>query len=194
MNDDLEPRLHRALHSGPLPSAPASLFDALERVPDAPVRARSRRRGGTVIGLLAAAAVLVVASAVALTGGSTPRTGPSAQSPSPSVAASVVPGEVLTHLEYTAQPVGGVAPTKTDLSAMVSIMEARLAAAGVAESTITVRDQTIVIELPGVADTDAIRALIGQTGKVDFVPLGETQVEQGQSIDLGKYPPLFGGD
>ncbi len=79
MNDDLEPRLHDALHSGSLPPAPASLMDALERVPDAPVRIRRRRGGGPIVGLFAAAAVLLVASAVALTGGAAPRPGPTAK-------------------------------------------------------------------------------------------------------------------
>ena len=41
MNDDLEPRLRDALHGGSLPPAPASLLEALERVPDAPVRLRT---------------------------------------------------------------------------------------------------------------------------------------------------------
>ena len=45
MNDDLEPRLRDALHGGSLPPAPASLLDALERVPDAPVRAPDQARG-----------------------------------------------------------------------------------------------------------------------------------------------------
>ena len=78
MNDDLEPRLHDALHSGALPPAPASLRDALERVPDAPVRLRRRRGAGPILGLFAAAAVLLVASAVALTGGAAPKPGPTA--------------------------------------------------------------------------------------------------------------------
>ena len=80
MNDDLEPRLHDALHSGSLPPAPPSLLDALERVPNAPVRSRQRRGAGPIVGLFAAAAVLLVASAVALTGGSAPKPGPTAQS------------------------------------------------------------------------------------------------------------------
>ena len=84
MNDDLEPRLRDALHGGSLPPAPASLLDALERVPDAPVRLRRRRGARPILGLFAAAAILLVASAVALTGGSTPRPGPTAPPPSAS--------------------------------------------------------------------------------------------------------------
>ena len=36
--------------------------------------------------------------------------------------------------------------------------------------------------------------LVGQTGLLEFVPLGQTQVQEGQVIDLEAYPPLFGGD
>ena len=54
----------------------------------------------------------------------------------------------------------------------------------------------IVVTLPGIADADAepIRRLIGQTGRVDFVPFGQTQVREGQTIDRGRHPPMFSGD
>ena len=61
---DLEPRLHDALHSGSLPPAPAEPDGRVERVPDAPVRLRRRRVQARSLGLFAAAAVLLVASAV----------------------------------------------------------------------------------------------------------------------------------
>ena len=52
----------------------------------------------------------------------------------------------------------------------------------------------VVIELPGVTDVDSVRRLVGQTGQVDFVPLGTTPATQGQVLDLEVTPPLFGGD
>lgn len=66
-----------------------------------------------------------------------------------------------------------------------------------ADPTVTTHDRVVVVELPGVTDaTDAesVRKVLGQTGKIDFVPLGETQATVGQAIDLTKDPPLFGGD
>ncbi len=193
MNDDLEPRLRDALHGGSLPPAPASLLAALERVPDAPVRARTRAGGRTVIGLFAAAAILVVASAVAITGGGAPRPGPSAQTPAPSIVADV-PG---LRLEYTAQPVAGVAPTATEMAKMASILRARSNALGVADPTVSTHDLVLTVELPGVtdpADVETAEHLLGQIGKVEFVPLGETQATVGEPIDRTQHPPLLGGD
>lgn len=192
MNDDLEPRLHDALHSGSLPPAPDSLIEALQRVADAPVRLR--RRGATpILGIFAAAAILVVASAVALSGGSVPRPAPSSQTPPPS-AAGGVPG---LHLAYTAQPVDGRAPTPADMAKVASVLRARVDAMGVADSTVTTHDRVVVVELPGVvdpADVETVGRILGHTGKIDFVPLGDTQVGVGEPIDLTRNPPLFGGD
>jgi preprotein translocase subunit SecD len=39
-----------------------------------------------------------------------------------------------------------------------------------------------------------VRKLVGQTGRLDFVPLGSTQATEGQQLDLKQYPPLFSGD
>ena len=191
MNDDLEPRLHDALHSGSLPPAPPSLMDALERVPDAPVRLRRRRGAGPILGLFAAAAVLLVASAVALTGGSTPRPGPTA--PPPSVAAGVP----RLHLEYTAQTVDGVVPTPADMAEVASVLHSRLDSMGVPEPTVTTSGLVTIVEAPGVtdpADVETVGRLLGHTGKVAFVPLGDTPATEGDPIDLTKNPPLFGGD
>ena len=67
---------------------------------------------------------------------------------------------------------------------------------GVADPTVTTHDLVVVVDLPGVteADSETVRKVIGQTGKVEFVPLGDTQVTEGEPLDLTKYPPLFGGD
>jgi protein-export membrane protein SecD len=55
------------------------------------------------------------------------------------------------------------------------------------------KDQ-IVVELPGVDDPEAIRALVGQTGQLVFVPIPPgTTVSSGQTLDLTTYPPLFSG-
>jgi preprotein translocase subunit SecD len=52
----------------------------------------------------------------------------------------------------------------------------------------------VVVELPGVTDPDSVRQLVGQVGRLDFVPLGSTQVQEGQVLDLKTFPPLFSGD
>ena len=99
-------------------------------------------------------------------------------------------------LEYTAQAVGGVAPTPADMAAIASILRARIDPMGFAGPTVTTHDLVVVVDLPGVTEADAetVRKVLGQTGKVGFVPLGETQVTEGAPLDLATYPPLFGGD
>jgi len=60
------------------------------------------------------------------------------------------------------------------------------------------------VELPGVTDAEAIRKLVGQTGRLDFVPLpvadygtstnpGPRQAVEGQPLPIDE-PPLFSGD
>ena len=60
------------------------------------------------------------------------------------------------------------------------IIERRVNATGVSEPVVTTQGtDRVVVELPGVTDPDAIRKLVGQTGRLDFVPLGSTQVDPG---------------
>jgi SecD/SecF fusion protein len=194
MNDDLEPRLGTAFRHAPLPAAPASLVDALERVPNAPVSRRGGR-GRSVWAPLAVAAVLVTAGAAVIAGGQrgiAPGPTPMA-SPQPSAAASTLAGGAL-RIEYQARPLGNVKPTATDLEAIVAIVKHRLAALGVAGSTVRHDGvDRLIVELPTGIDTDAARSLIGQTGHIDFVPLGTTQMEVGDAVDPSRFPALFGG-
>ena len=88
-----------------------------------------------------------------------------------------------------------VHPGPSDLATIVSILEARIAATGVVGATVEADGaDRIIVTLPGVTDAEPMRKLIGQTGRIDFVPLGPTQVSEGETIDLGQFPPLFSGD
>ena len=83
-------------------------------------------------------------------------------------------------VEYQALPVDGVEPTPADMAILKDIIERRVNATGVSEPVVVVQgDDRIVVELPGVTDPDAVRRLVGQTGRLDFVPLGSTQVQVG---------------
>jgi len=98
-------------------------------------------------------------------------------------------------VEYQALPVNGVSPTPADMAVIKDIIERRVNSTGVSEPVVVVQGaDRIVVELPGVTDAAAVRQLVGQTGRLDFVPLGSTQVQEGQKIDLTVYPPLFSGD
>jgi hypothetical protein len=196
MNDDLDQRLRKAFRHAPLPAAPASLVSTMERVPDAPVATRRGRRGRSVWVPLAVAAVLVVAGA-AIVGGGRRAIVPAptaAVSPEPSTAASA-PADGLLHIEYQVEPVRLVKPTAADVDVIVSIVEHRLTSLGLAGSTVrAMAADRFLVELSTTIDTQAARDLIGQTGHLDFVPLGTTQMQVGDVVDPAKFPALFSGD
>jgi protein-export membrane protein SecD len=98
-------------------------------------------------------------------------------------------------VEYQAVAVDGKTPSAGDMSVIKDIVERRVNTTGVSEPVVTTQGaDRVVVELPGVTDPEAVRKLVGQTGQLDFVPLGSTQVTAGQTLDLKTYPPLFGGD
>jgi preprotein translocase subunit SecD len=97
-------------------------------------------------------------------------------------------------VEYQALPVDGKAPRPEDLEVIRTIIENRVNSTGVSEPVITVQgSDRIVVELPGVSDPNAIRNLVGQTGLLEFVPLGTTQKNKNDTIDEKQFPPLFSG-
>ena len=98
-------------------------------------------------------------------------------------------------VEYQALPKDGVQPTREALGVIKDIIERRVNTTGVSEPVVVVQgDDRVVIELPGISDVDSVRRLVGQTGKLDFIPLGQTEASDGQVLDLKQYPPLFSGD
>jgi preprotein translocase subunit SecD len=98
-------------------------------------------------------------------------------------------------VEYQALPKNGVAPTREALGVIKDIIERRVNTTGVSEPVVVVQgDDRVVIELPGISDVDSVRRLVGQVGLLDFVPLGTTQMTDGQPVDLKEFPPLFSGD
>ncbi|MFP5342463.1 MAG: protein translocase subunit SecD [Candidatus Limnocylindria bacterium] len=98
-------------------------------------------------------------------------------------------------VEYRALPRDGQTPDADAMSVIKEIVENRVNTTGVSEPVVVVQgSDRVVIELPGATDVDAVRRLVGSTGKVDFVPLGTTPASQGQIIDLAVNKPLFGGD
>jgi preprotein translocase subunit SecD len=98
-------------------------------------------------------------------------------------------------VEYQALPVEGKAPGPGDMSVIKDIIERRVNTTGVSEPVVTTQGaDRVVVELPGATDPEAVKKLVGATGRLDFVPLGKTQVQQGQVIDLKTFAPLFSGD
>jgi preprotein translocase subunit SecD len=116
-------------------------------------------------------------------------------------------------VEYQVQPVGDVVATPADVATIRDIIERRVNSTGVAEPLVqTQGSDRIIVELPGVSDPDAIRALLGTTGRLDFVPLppeiyGSVDTATGQAtqgtkpvpgqgalLDDATLTPLFSGD
>jgi preprotein translocase subunit SecD len=98
-------------------------------------------------------------------------------------------------VEYQAKPVDGVNPGPGDLGVIREIIERRVNSTGVSEPVVTTQGRDrIVVELPGVSDPESVRRLVGRTGRLDFVPLGQTTAAEGQVLDLKQFPPLFSGD
>jgi preprotein translocase subunit SecD len=98
-------------------------------------------------------------------------------------------------VEYQALPVEGKVPSAEDMAVIKDIVERRVNTTGVSEPVVTTQGaDRVVVELPGVTDPEAVRQLVGATGRLDFVPLGSTQVQDGQVLDPKQYPPLFSGD
>ncbi|HYK94487.1 MAG TPA: protein translocase subunit SecD [Candidatus Dormibacteraeota bacterium] len=108
-------------------------------------------------------------------------------------------------VEYRVDPNSGVAPTLADVEVVKGIIERRVNATGVSEPVVvTSGTDRIVVEVPGISDPDALRKLIGQTGRLDFVPLpvadygtatapGPRTAVEGQPLPT-TAAPLFGGD
>ena len=75
-------------------------------------------------------------------------------------------------VEYRVKPNGNASPSLQDVEVVKQIIERRVNATGVSEPVVvTSGTDRIVVEVPGISDTDAIRALVGATGRLDFIPL-----------------------
>jgi len=68
-------------------------------------------------------------------------------------------------------PVKGAKPSKETLEQAKAIIRQRVDGVGVAEPDITRQGGNIVIQLPGVKDTDRVLALVGQTAQLRFRPV-----------------------
>ena len=97
-------------------------------------------------------------------------------------------------VEYQAQPVGDRSPDAASLSVIRDIIERRVNGTGVAEPVVTTQGtDRVVVELPGVSDPESVRRLVGQTGRLDFVPIPETATPPAEGTKIN-YPVLFSGD
>jgi preprotein translocase subunit SecD len=100
-------------------------------------------------------------------------------------------------VEYQALPAGGQNPDQAALGVIRDIVERRVNGIGVSEPVVTTQgSDRIVVEMPGETDREAIERLVGQTGRLDFVPIPpeEQPPAEGQTLDPATHPVLFSGD
>ena len=112
-------------------------------------------------------------------------------------------------VEYQAITTNGAAPGPGDMTTIQTIIENRVNSTGVSEPLVQILGaDKVIVEVPGAADPDEIRKLVGTTGRLDFVDLpaatygtgGATPTtgtkpvpQQGETIDP-TLPVLFSGD
>jgi hypothetical protein len=192
MNDDFELRL-RAAFRGPLPAAPVTLHDALDRVTAEPVVAQ-RTRGRAPWALLGVAALLATGLVVGLTVGSpnglVAPSQPTASSGTPAPSASEAP---VLGLTFEARPADGSQPDDALMNELVALVRARLDLVGDADATVErIGGSRVLVRIPAWIDADEVRAMLSHVGRVDVVPLGQAALEPGTTIDPTEYPTLLG--
>ncbi len=86
-------------------------------------------------------------------------------------------------LAYGVQPVNGQVATASDLSVIREIITKRVNGTGTTEATVVIQgaDQ-IVVEVPDVSNPKQVEDLVGQTGRLDFIPLGSTPASANQTL------------
>ena len=88
-------------------------------------------------------------------------------------------------VEYRVDPNGSKIPTAGDVEVVKQIIERRVNATGVSEPVVvTSGTNRIVVEVPGISDTDTIRRLVGQTGQLQFVPIPSSMTPPTQGTPL----------
>jgi preprotein translocase subunit SecD len=108
--------------------------------------------------------------------------------------------------EYQAIPQVDKPITPDVMATVRTIIENRVNATGLAEPIVqTQGTDRIVVEIPGVSNRDQVRSLVGNTGKLEFVPLppdrfgtngspGTESATPGAPLPEPKPPTLFTGD
>ena len=83
-----------------------------------------------------------------------------------------------------------------NLADIRTIIENRINQYGVAEPIVqTQGSDRVVVEIPGVANPEEVRNLIGSTGRLEFVPIPADMQGIGQGVQIPpNLTPLFGGE
>ncbi|MFI5261109.1 MAG: protein translocase subunit SecD [Candidatus Limnocylindrales bacterium] len=94
-------------------------------------------------------------------------------------------------VEYQAVTTNGQAPSAGDMATIKTIIENRVNATGVSEPVVQViGTDKIIVEVPGAANADEIRKLVGTTGRLDFVALPPDVYGTGTSVGSQAVPAV----
>jgi preprotein translocase subunit SecD len=99
-----------------------------------------------------------------------------------------------THMVYKAD-LSGVEPgTEAEaVDGAIAVIEKRINVLGVSEPVIQrLGEDRIVVELPGISETEKAKKLIGQTALLEFGELTEDKSEAKWTDDLGDWKPVTG--
>lgn len=189
--DELEAGLRRAFHREPLPVAPDRLRDALVDVVDRVPTTGFARRGNRIEwGVLGIAAVLVGGGALALLGGGGWLTSPPTQ---PAKSTAVASDEPRVRVTYTIAWTDETPASDALRTALVATVARRLAGTPVNGVVTTDGTDHLFIDVPSSAPLVVIRQLVEPRGEVSLVPLGSQPVDDGSTVESGRFPALIDG-
>lgn len=187
MNDDAFDRDLRTLLAAMAPAAvPAKLRVAVAGVParTAP-RSRQAWLGVTRRWAAAVAAIAILGLGALAIASLSHSIGPAGIGGQPTPSTDVT----SFHVEYQALPVNGRTPTAADMAAIVRVASRRLELLGVTSPAVMLQPPDRIVIVGQVANEDVVRVVVGTTGHLDFVPLGQNRADQGQQLGssiLGK--------
>ena len=111
--------------------------------------------------------------------------------PEPTPSPTVAPGNAL-HLEYQVQDPALAERTLSVLSDRIRLMGITTFGSSIDGGGRILLDLSIARD--DEAATQPLRQLLGATGHLDLVPLGQDPVEDGAHVDLTQHPALISGD
>ena len=92
-------------------------------------------------------------------------------------------GGLRIEYQVLPDPQTGTVASRDVMNLQRQIIINRIDKSGVAEPQVVVQGtDRIIVEMPGVANVEQIRTLVGTTGRLDFVPLGQTPAAQDQQL------------
>jgi hypothetical protein len=105
------------------------------------------------------------------------------------------PADGRLRIEFAVMPADDLGPDANDVTVVADIVRRRLESIGLTNGSVDVSGPArIAVVVPSADDGPVVRRVALPRGRLDFVPLGQEQVQEDQVLDLRTHPSLFGGD